>query len=288
MRRYRLIAADMDGTLFDQSRTVPSRTLEAIRAIQRRQVAFVLATGRMCRSTLPYAEALAITTPMICYHGAMIVTPDGARQLTHRRLDPHLARSIAMTLESMGFHINVYVNDVLYVPEYNARVAAYTDLAQVEAFVPACWQRFWDSISHEDPANHPTKLVAIASPEQVAHAEGSLRAIWQGQVWLHSSQPNFLEVCHPLAGKGQALAWVAKQLGVPLSETVAIGDGCNDHDMLASAGLAVAMGNAHPSLKAIAHCVTGHVKEAGAATVLEWLLASDRLAQAPAPRDARG
>ena len=51
------------------------------------------------------------------------------------------------------------------------------------------------------------------------------------------------------AGKAAALRGFAEAAGVPLSETVAIGDGANDLDMLAAAGLGVAF-NAKPVVRA--------------------------------------
>ena len=42
------------------------------------------------------------------------------------------------------------------------------------------------------------------------------------------------------AGKARALERFAAQVGVPLEQTVAVGDGANDIDMLAAAGLGVA------------------------------------------------
>jgi phosphoserine phosphatase len=50
-------------------------------------------------------------------------------------------------------------------------------------------------------------------------------------------------------GKAAALRGFAEAAGVPLSETVAIGDGANDLDMLAAAGLGVAF-NAKPVVRA--------------------------------------
>lgn len=50
-------------------------------------------------------------------------------------------------------------------------------------------------------------------------------------------------------GKAAAMKSFAEAAGVPLSETVAIGDGANDLDMLASAGLGVAF-NAKPVVRA--------------------------------------
>ncbi|WP_030276614.1 phosphoserine phosphatase SerB [Streptomyces sp. NRRL B-24484] len=54
------------------------------------------------------------------------------------------------------------------------------------------------------------------------------------------------------AGKARWLARFAEQAGVPLAQTVAIGDGANDLDMLNAAGLGVAF-NAKPVVREAAH-----------------------------------
>lgn len=53
------------------------------------------------------------------------------------------------------------------------------------------------------------------------------------------------------AGKARALRDFARDVGVPMSQTVAVGDGANDIDMLAAAGLGVAF-NAKPALREVA------------------------------------
>ncbi len=59
------------------------------------------------------------------------------------------------------------------------------------------------------------------------------------------------------AGKAKALRDFARQAGVPLEQTVAVGDGANDIDMLAAAGLGVAF-NAKPALRAVADASLSH------------------------------
>lgn len=54
------------------------------------------------------------------------------------------------------------------------------------------------------------------------------------------------------AGKARALRRFADQEGLPLSRTIAVGDGANDLDMLAIAGLGIAF-NAKPMVRAEAH-----------------------------------
>ncbi|MGV0655807.1 phosphoserine phosphatase SerB [Mycolicibacterium thermoresistibile] len=59
------------------------------------------------------------------------------------------------------------------------------------------------------------------------------------------------------AGKAKALRDFAQQVGVPMEQTVAVGDGANDIDMLAAAGLGVAF-NAKPALREVADASLSH------------------------------
>ncbi|OBI71314.1 phosphoserine phosphatase SerB [Mycobacterium sp. E740] len=58
-------------------------------------------------------------------------------------------------------------------------------------------------------------------------------------------------------GKAKALRDFAQQAGVPMEQTVAVGDGANDIDMLAAAGLGVAF-NAKPALREVADTALSH------------------------------
>jgi phosphoserine phosphatase len=58
-------------------------------------------------------------------------------------------------------------------------------------------------------------------------------------------------------GKAKALRDFARQVGVPMEQTVAVGDGANDIDMLAAAGLGVAF-NAKPALREVADASLSH------------------------------
>ena len=59
------------------------------------------------------------------------------------------------------------------------------------------------------------------------------------------------------AGKAKALRDFAQEAGVPMEQTVAVGDGANDIDMLAAAGLGIAF-NAKPALREVADASLSH------------------------------
>lgn len=63
--------------------------------------------------------------------------------------------------------------------------------------------------------------------------------------------------------KGTAVRYLSEYLGVPVKDTIAIGDSENDLEMLKAAGVGIAMGNASDYVKETADDVTGSVTEDG-------------------------
>lgn len=72
--------------------------------------------------------------------------------------------------------------------------------------------------------------------------------------------------------KASALESVRRRWGIDLAHTVCVGDSGNDVDMLAWAGLGIAMGNAPDYVRDYADAFTDHVDDDGCAAVLESLL----------------
>lgn len=94
--------------------------------------------------------------------------------------------------------------------------------------------------------------------------------IWEGP-W------SFVEVLPLGTSKAAALEWLAARLGVAREEVLAVGDERNDIEMLAWAGTGVAMGNAHPEVKAVADWVTAPVEEDGCALAIERFVLAEEV-----------
>jgi hydroxymethylpyrimidine pyrophosphatase-like HAD family hydrolase len=75
---------------------------------------------------------------------------------------------------------------------------------------------------------------------------------------IHSvfSSPTYLEIFAKGVTKGSALESLIGIAGISREKAIAIGDYCNDIEMLQTAGLGVATANAHPLLKEVAHITT--------------------------------
>ena len=65
---------------------------------------------------------------------------------------------------------------------------------------------------------------------------------------------------------------LAEQLGIELCQTMACGDSENDIDIMQTAGIGVAMGNAEEKVKAIADYVTKSNQEDGVAHAIRKLV----------------
>jgi len=270
---YQLLAIDLDGTLFGHDLQVSARTRSALAAWQDSGRELVIATGRMFRSAQRVAADLGVTAPIICYQGALIRCPRTEFDLWHHALGATEAAPLVAQLEAQGFTALAFRNESVHARLDNADTRSYTRLSNTEAV----WIDNWDSFFAQGAT---TKVVAVSSPDRVSAVVGGLREAQRGVAHVVQSQPNFLEVVHPQANKGVALARLCQTLGVSLAEAVAVGDGHNDLEMLQTAGLGVAMGNGHPELIAVADRVTRSLSDDGLAVLVEELLSTEASASA--------
>ena len=68
---------------------------------------------------------------------------------------------------------------------------------------------------------------------------------------------------------------ICRHLGISLQECIACGDAGNDQSMLEMAGLAVAVGNAVPELKAMADVIVAECDQDGLAEAIETYLGKE-------------
>ncbi|TBW67837.1 HAD hydrolase family protein, partial [Staphylococcus lugdunensis] len=80
------------------------------------------------------------------------------------------------------------------------------------------------------------------------------------------------EITHSDAQKGIALSAIAHQLGIDLTDVVAIGDNLNDISMLERVGYPVAMNNATDEVKHIAKYVTDTNENSGVGKAIMKIL----------------
>ena len=122
-----------------------------------------------------------------------------------------------------------------------------------------------------DPVKFIIVLPDDGATEPLIAELGTLFAGWMRFVRSYS---RFVEGIPVDVSKGHALARLADHLGIPLGETIGIGDNDNDLELVARAGLGVAMGNASPAVRAAADYIALPVDEEGVFEVIERFVLS--------------
>ena len=257
-----MIAIDLDDTLLGADHQISLNTKQVIRKAQEKGIKIVIATGRMHASAFPYAQQLGITGPIITYNGAMIKEVESEKIIEHKPVDLELTKKIAHYVEEHNLHLNLYMDDILYVNQPGAAMEYYEDLAGVKAVViNEALTEFIDQAS--------TKLIIIDDEEEIPDILAELKDRFADQLHITTSKSVFIEIMNQEVNKGQAVADLAEQYGFGPQEIIAIGDSYNDCEMLEYAGLGVAVDNAWSKVKESADHVTKRHDEEGVAEVIE-------------------
>jgi Cof subfamily protein (haloacid dehalogenase superfamily) len=260
--RIRLLAIDLDGTLVNDRLEMDPRDIAAVKAATAAGVTVVLATGRMFKSSLRYAQPLGLKGPIINYQGAVVREIASGDVWYRCELTVPMQQRVLAFAEPRDWHVNAYVDEMVFTARARPEADLYARVAMVPYEVVGPLSKW---VSRDS-----TKMVLVdLDPADVPARIAELTA-WMGDVArVTRSLDWFVEVVNPRVSKSAALAMVADRLGIARAEVCAIGDNLNDQDMVSWAGLGVAMGNAPEALKGVAKYVTATIGEAGVAQVIE-------------------
>ncbi|AFZ45911.1 Cof-like hydrolase [Halothece sp. PCC 7418] len=264
----RLVILDIDGTISGTSNEVNPAVVEALQAAKNQGIQIAIATGRMYRSALYFAQAIGADLPIICYNGAWIKDSQTDETLWHLPVPRELARELLDYCEHperrSDLDVHFYLNDELYVREVTEDTRLYIERSRIEANAVGDLRNILDQ--------PPTKVLAMSNqPEVTKTLLSTLQKQYsREELYLTQSNPYFFEACHPGASKGKAVRYLVEEvLKLEAKNTIAIGDNFNDLEMLQYAAIGVAMGDAPPEVKAQADWVAPDVEADGVVEALE-------------------
>ena len=224
---------------------------------------FVIVTGRMYRSAKRYLDELGLAGPIVCYQGAVVADAEG-HFLRHVPIPLEPAREAIAAIVAGGHHLNVYVDDELYVSEVTPEARTYAEFQDLPIHPVG------DLLAWLD--RPPTKLVAVGERHVMDKLEVELKQRFDGRLYISKSLPEFLELAAPGVTKAEGLSFAAKLLGVDLARIVAFGDGENDVELVRAVGYGVAVANAHERVLEAADFVCPRDRDEGVAQVIEAFL----------------
>lgn len=271
----RVIVLDVDGTLLDTKHALTPRVEAVLNAASAKGVQIVLATGKTRTSMLKIIEQLKIKSAGIFLQGLAVYDENG--DLRHQQtLNPAIARQALTFGEDRGYFMVAYSGERILSHGYNKDVEeGLTVHHELSPEVVGPLQNLLGSMSFN-------KLIACGDPKAIKALRWQLNLQLGGSVRLmQAGIPTMLEIMPPGGSKGAALKQLLKDMKVAPEQVMAIGDAENDIEMIQLAGIGVAMGQSHQSVKDAADHVTGTNDEDGVAQAVEKFVLGETV-QSPA------
>ena len=243
--RCRLIVFDLDGTLVDESLNTTEEDLEGIRKARRKGLAVTLATGRTFRSALPYVRKLDIALPLILCNGGAIVDPEKGEILFQQMLPAGEAALLVDAAAEAELDCLLYSDPLSDYPTVSRLTPLLADFILLEGLHCVELNVFSGILD-----GHPPIKVQIVGydEERLTGFQRRISSELPG-LSVFKVQSDYLEAVPAGVSKGSALYGLSRLLGIPPSQIVAFGDSVNDKELLAAAGVGIAMANAPQELK---------------------------------------
>lgn len=269
--RVRLAALDMDGTLLNSLHETTPRTRDTIRRVAQAGGVLALGTGRCMSEIRSHLAQMPGIRYVICENGACVYDVAADRPLAQMVLPDADAARIFDLIDRSDVLCQCFIGNQSYMQIDRLERLRYYLIEDFEPvfrqgtlFIPdarAVW-RARGSVEKFDLYFHTA-----------AARDAFLSQIGDMQLQIAGSLGVGIEISPPGATKASGLVELGRLLGIPIEETMAIGDGGNDLEMMAAAGWAVAMGNAIDEVLALADARTEDCDHDGAARALERYMA---------------
>lgn len=250
-----LFVSDLDGTLLPKGEDDLPAPLLAELCRQRERGAYItLATGRAYASFQNVVESLGITLPVICANGASRFNP-----ITHTLLE----RTV-LPIETIERIFDVFLNDsrVRIYGDDEHGLWTLTDASYLNGAPPVPITKnphrmvaLQNSMRVTMGENISHKLALVMDPVNNSTIRGIIEHLNIPDVLIQSALPHIIDVIPGSCSKGLALEKLASELDVPMSQTIAFGDGENDIPMLRCAGRALTIESAPEAVKLAADTI---------------------------------
>lgn len=267
---YRIIASDLDGTLFNNRSRISDENIAAIRELTARGVHFVPSSGRALSEIPAFVKDIPEVRYVISADGACVYDKQTGnrietcmpQELVHKALDILEEYDMTVSIRYIG---ECYIdeegnNEEHYIhcqmdPPYRRFLSAY-------AHPTADFRRFSRELDR-------VEMMCIYFHSDTDREACAARINAIAGLQAMPSNPKNIEVFSADAGKGHALWKLADALGIDRADTIAVGDTLNDIDNIRCAGLGLAMDNAMDALKAEADAVICNNEEHAIRYILE-------------------
>lgn len=267
---YKLLVADIDGTLVDGYGNISAEDREALTKTRHLGIQVSLSTGRGIKASLSIINQLSLDSYHIFFDGALVGSPSRGKEVYVQPISKVVVRQMIEFAHWHNLDLELYSATHYFAERETWSTDAHRQFFGIQATM-VDFTKLWER----------ERIIkgglVTTTPQEAAKANDFYRQFEGSFHFSYARTPaypgvDFINILAPEVSKGKALEALASHLGVSLTEVIAVGDGTNDISLLASAGLAIAMGNAPDEVKAVADYVTLDVDHSGLAAAINQFL----------------
>ncbi len=242
-----LFLFDIDGTLFDnEKRVIQESTVKALQKIKQKHK-IGIATGRAEFMLYSIKEIISLIDYFVLINGQIVKVGD--RTIFSQPIAVELIEPLVRDFDKLNLAYGFEGELDEAVSRIDDGVIGSFDILALE--LPPINKEYYLE-------RNVYQLWVFCSPEDMTTL-ARRHPHFQFIRWFERGY----DVLPVAASKSEGVKKLIKHLGIDISEVVAFGDGDNDYELIADAGIGIAMGNASDKVKSAADYITAPVSEDG-------------------------
>ena len=284
---YKLIAIDLDGTLLNSYGEISEENKKAIDYAREKGVEIVLASGRMPKAIIPFANQLNLNRYIITGNGATIYNIQNDQIIYNNYMSKKKVLEVVDFCEKNSMFYILYTNSNILTKSLNYNILYYYSenkknpkdkkininiMSDIYDYIQKYEGDDFLKITICDNneavfKNINNKLKTIKDIDVLDVAHMSKKIIEHGTEEVEISY-FYTEITNTNVNKWTAIEELIKRIGIQKEEVMAIGDNINDKEMIENSALGIVTGNSSPYMKKIAKEVVSSNNKSGVAEAI--------------------
>jgi len=263
--RY-LIGLDIDGTLITDDHVITDDTKAYIQKLMRDGHIICLLTGRPYRTAKPVYDELGLNTPIANYSGSALHNPKDSTFPSYSfKMDYHNVTDTFTKFKDDIVNAFCEIEDKVFLFRKDEKLEKWLN-QDVETFQIGDFET-----NVNEPLNGAVFFIRNHIVDRFEkYVQDKYRGKLGFRIWYsrHDRDYTVVELFTPYANKATALEVIREYYNIDKRNTITIGDGTNDFELLEYGYYSAAMENARDTVKKSAKDVTSSNNDEG---VLKYL-----------------
>ncbi len=262
----KLIASDLDGTMFEKGNVIPETNLKAINDINNSNINFTICTGKTYSLFKNICEDIG-TGYGIFGNGNQIINLETGEEIYRKLLRNEDVLFCINTAKKLKLHVHLYTNKEVITEKLLYMDLRNFELTKNDKNIDLEFKIVTDIQEYVEKENPEILKLVISAEKDLASLKKEfaknknlqvnlIRKVDKYRDEIIGKEYEYLDIMPAGINKEQALEVLENYLKIDKSEVLAIGDNLNDLEMIKDSGVGIAVANAYDEVKEVANYTT--------------------------------